>query len=596
VSAGRRIPDDPPPGEIPLDRGRVQRERHAAAGSGALLVVVDSGGPYWERAIVDETILVALEHFGMPYRRLDLARERPTPEVLDHCAGILLAQNRLGESLSEEETRRIADAVENGVGLVNFDGDLRQCKAPLLEMFGFARINPHPYATDTLRIRESDHYITELQEAGEFHHFERMVTGIAVEEWREDVVALAEGILGRDQLVYIRHLAPWSAFEPRNFPLLFATRWGRGRAVQFTLNLRVWRRAFYGHARGMDDLFWRSILWAVRKPFAANMIPPFVTMSFDDGQGRHDFAYAEIAGRHGFVPMPSLFLKKVPERLFPRIREGLQSGKIRYSAHALDYYHLLTYNFGKGECSCEELEERFAFMDEWWEKIGASPGPTLRLHWGEYGVRALPFLKQRGYRFFCPSLQTGLHKADMCMLDGFWPYGLQTCYYDYLPDDRDFFAFAAMLARHQEDFLTGCTAYLGESERNDVEKAARSAASQIQHGLRAGFHAEIVTHEQKFDVLSMEEWDQILRRLDQLTEGYEKIHASHDEIGHYLKAKDGTWIAEATVEGKRIHCRLAGETGVPLRYSVFRDEGDGVEREYKSVDAFAGRHHSFGSG
>ena len=137
-------------------------------------------------------------------------------------------------------------------------------------------------------------------------------------------------------------------------------------------------------------------------------------------------------------------------------------------------------------------------------------------------MRALPFLKARGHRFFCPALQTGLHKADMCMLDGFHPYGLQTCYYDYLPDDHDFFAFAAMLARHQEDFLTGCTPYLRESERTDVEKAAGNAALQVRHGHRAGFYAEIVTHEQKFDAVTMEAWDRILTRADQMTGGLKR--------------------------------------------------------------------------
>ena len=569
--------------------GRVQRERHTTSGNGALLVVIDGAGPYWERMIVEETVLLALAHFGMPYRLLDLAEERPTPKSLEQCASILLAQNGLGASLTLSETGLIADAVRNGAGLVNFDYDLRNYGGPLLEIFGFDRINPHPYATDTLRIQDREHYITELQSPGEFHAFDRMVTAIAAEKWGDSVIPLADGILGKEQLIYIRHLAPWSAFEPRNYPLVFATEWGAGRAVQFTLNSRVWRNAFFGHARGMDDLFWRSITWTARKPFAANMIPPFVTMSWDDCEGRHDFAYADIASRHGYKPMPSLFIANVPERLLPRIRTGMQSGEIHYNSHALDYYRLLIYNFGKGECSQEELESNFAFADAFWKRVGAYPGATLRFHWGEYGVRALPFLKARGHRFFCPALQTGLHKADMCMEDGFRPYGLQTCYYDYLPDDPDFFVFAAMLARHSEDFLTGCTPYLRENESTDVEKAAGNAALQIRHGLRAGFYAEIVTHEQKFDAITMDEWDRILGRTREMTAGYEKIYASHDEIGHYLQGKDGTWLEQVSTDGTTARCTLAGRTTVPLRISVFRNEDDAVVREYREVDAFEER-------
>lgn len=569
--------------------GRMQRDRNTSTGNGALLVIIDSGGPYWERMIVEETVLAALAHFGMPYRLLDLAEERPTSEALSECAGILLAQNGLGASLTRSEMGLIADAVRSGAGLVNFDYDLRGHKGPLLEIFGFDRINPHPYATDTVRMQERDHYITELQSPGEFHTFDRMVTAIAAEKWGDSVVPLADGILGKEQLIYIRHLAPWSAFEPRNYPLAFATEWGEGRAVQFTLNSRVWRNAFYGHARGMDDLFWRSIVWTARKPFAANMIPPFVTMSWDDCEGRHDFAFADIANSYGFKPMPSLFIANVPERLFSKIRAGMQSGEIHYNTHALDYYRLLIYNFGKGECSPEELESNFALADAFWKRVGAIPGATLRFHWGEYGVRALPFLKERGHRFFCPALQTGLHKADMCLQDGFWPYGLQTCYYDYLPDDHDFFAFAAMLARHQEDFLTGCTPYLRENERTDVERAAGNAALQIRHGLRAGFYAEIVTHEQKFDAVSMDEWDRILARTQALTDGYEKIYASHDEIGHYLQGKDGVRLERVSTDGAAMRYALAGGTSVPLRISEFRNEGDAVVREFREVDAFEGR-------
>jgi hypothetical protein len=204
-------------------------------------------------------------------------------------------------------------------------------------------------------------------------------------------------------------------------------------------------------------------------------------------------------------------------------------------------------------------------------------------------VNALPFFKERGRVFFCPALQTGLHKADMYMGDGFWPYGLQNCYYDYLPDDHDFFGFAAFLSRGQEDFLIGCTTILRESEHNDIEKAARSAVRCIQQGLRGAFQAEVVTHEQKFGVLSLDEWDRILSRVGQMLAGCELIYATHDEIAHYLKGKDGVWISESAVEAGRIRCALSGKTAVPLRLSVFEDEEGGVRREFKAINAFDGK-------
>ena len=101
-----------------LSHGRVVRARHSTEGGMALLVLVDSSGPYHNRNIVDETILVALEHFGMPYRLLDLAQQRPSAELLAGCAGLVIAQDGLGDSLTEGESQLIADAVGEGMGLV----------------------------------------------------------------------------------------------------------------------------------------------------------------------------------------------------------------------------------------------------------------------------------------------------------------------------------------------------------------------------------------------------------------------------------------------------------------------------------------------
>lgn len=567
-------------------KGLVIRERHVSKGNACLLVVVDSQGPFWNHAIVDETVLRALEHFGMPYRVLDLARARLSVKDLRACAGLVLAQSQLGDSLTSAEVRLLAAAVKSGMGLVNLDSDLRLYPATYRAIFGFDRINPHVGVTSVARICPVDHYITAMQDPGAFHDLDRMATFTIVERWRPDVTALADGVLGKDQLVYIRHLTPGSAFMPGTYPLLFAGRWGRGKAVQFTVNPRFWRQAIYGHGRNLDDLFWRALVWAARKPFAANLIPPFVTMSMDDCSGAHDFGYVDLAHRHGFIAMPSLFLKNVPPRLFPKICDTLKRGIAQFNTHALDYYDLMIYRFGQGERSDAELKQHFAYEADWWRKVGAWPGVTLRFHWCEYGVRALPFLKRTGRRFFNPAMQIGLMKADQCMQDGFWPYNLQTRYYDYLPDDHDFYGFASMSARHQEDFLIGHTVI--DERANDVEKAAETAALQIAAGLRGGFYGECVTHEQRIAVLSLEEWDRMLVRLGRRLERFEKIFTGHDRIGQYLRAREGVWIGRSEVRDHRLYWTLTGQSGVPMQVSVFRDEGETVVREFKSASAVSG--------
>jgi hypothetical protein len=575
-----------------LSLGRIERPRHFSEGNMVLLVVVDSGGPYHSRSIVDETVLVPLEHFGIPYRLLDLARQRVTSELLRECAGLVIAQDELGNRLSEAETRLIADAVSEGIGLINFDWDLRRYHGALLEIFGFQNVDRLPFASDLIYVPANDHYICSLQQPGAFHKSQRMVTALIIRGLRDDVVPLAEAVLAKEQLTYIRHLVPNNAFEPGHYPIVFAAHWGRGRAVQYTVNPRLWRAGALGHLGGMDDIFWRSIVWAVRKPFMTNAIPPFVTMSFDDCTGRHSFRYLDICSKYGYVPLVALFLDTIRDKHLPTLRSRAEAGQILIDSHSCDYYNLQYYEFGVGEYSAQAIEQQFARQDEFYRQLGIRPCRTVRPHWGELGVQALPYLKERGRTFICLPMHVGERKEDQFLTEageGYWPYDTTQCFYDYLPDDNDFYIFSSFSGRSQMDFLTSATVLTQESPFNDTEKAAEQAVRQIRFGLNNGFYAELLTHEQKLGVLRLEEWEQILARAAEKTARDEKIISTHDDIGAYLKSKDQSWLARADCENNAVRYTLAGRAECPLRLSLFVDVDGGLERRYVEVPAFEGK-------
>ena len=88
-------------------RQMVQRPRRESEGSAALLVLVDRRGSYTDTSIVEATILVALEHYKLPYRLHDLADGPVTTEALGNCAAVLIAQSRLGHALSADETEAL---------------------------------------------------------------------------------------------------------------------------------------------------------------------------------------------------------------------------------------------------------------------------------------------------------------------------------------------------------------------------------------------------------------------------------------------------------------------------------------------------------
>jgi hypothetical protein len=522
---------------------------------------------------------------------MDLAAERPTSDALVQSAGLILAQDGVTGRLTPGESRLIADAVEQEIGLVNLDWDLRQADGALLAVFGFEGVDPRPIASNEFLVPSNGHYITQFQEPRAIHRSDRMVTGLSVGRWGEATVPLLQAMLGKEQLVFIRHLVPGSAYEPGHYPVVFAAQSGRGRAVQFTVNPRLWRQGALGHLGGLTDVFWRSIAWAARKPFVANMIPPFVTLSFDDCIGRHRFRYLDACTEHGYIPLVGIFIDRIQDRDVPLLREKANAGDILVNTHGgSTYYQKLTYDFGIEELPEDVIAERFAREDARYARWGIEPCRTFRGHFGEIGVRALPHLKARGRTYLCTPIHVGEHKADQFSQDGYWPFDSVRCFYDRLPDDHGFLIFGSFNERHLVDFLTGTTLWLHESPKNDLKRAAERGAEQIRNGLSNGFFGEILTHEQKFDALTVEEWDQILTRIDEKVARFEKISASHDQIGDYITDKSRCWISHAEMgDDGRATCRVSGHAARTLQLSVFEELDGVIERRLLAVPAFEGK-------
>lgn len=572
-------------------RQMVQRPRRESTGNRALLVLVDSRGSYTDTSIVDQTVLVALQHFGFPFRIQDLAEGPLAPDLLENCAAAIIAQARLGDALSLADTELLASGVEeDGLGLVNFDGELRLYKPPLLRLFGL-EVDRIPMASDLLRIGDNDHFINWTQPGGSMVRLKRPVTVAQITRVRRHVVELAQAAMGKDQLIFSRHNVPGTAYEPDQFPAVLAGVCGNGRAVQFACSTRIWHGDFLGHAMGLDAFFWRAIVWAARKPFVAQMMPPYVTIRVDDGRGRHDFRYTGVMNRHGYRPMISCFLDLVPDEVVPYMRERFMAGQVEWDAHAFDYYKLIPFDFGIGEYSDGELKGIFERVDQWYDERGLRPPRRAAFHWGEVGVRVLPYLKARGRTFVYSTYHLGQVKWER-LFPNWWPYGLNSLFYDYIPEDPEMYNIGAMLPRHlvEPDVLTGCTTWAGDNPANDMDKAAERAAGSVRLALDSGFFSEITTHEQKFGVLSLEEIDRWLSLVAQRTDRFDVRGVGHDEAAEYTRARDESWIAAAsTPDGRAVTLSLDGKASVDLELAVFENDGDGVVRRRESVPAFDGK-------
>jgi hypothetical protein len=572
-----------------------------STGNATLLVLVNSAEA--EHGQVPESVLSILGHCGLPYRLRDLARGRLAAGEVEGHAAAVLAQEHLGLAMTPDDVKVLLGAVEQGVGLVGIDHDLGAYPGALAQALGLGgshwtgRIVAD--GTEGLGVPANGHFVTWTQEAGALHRLRMPVP-----------VALARAV-GAGATVLAENAA--------GAPALVAARIGRGRALQWLVSPKLWLRQYLGHAGGLDDLFWKGLVWAARKPFAMMAMPPFVRLRFDDCTGlwrtAADLAFARLLADEGHVPSLCVCLRAVTGDGAGALRALADAGQADIAPHTLEGGMSLFHGDAAGEYGPARLREIFREVDERLARWGIRPSRILSDHDHEWSAGAVPFLLERGIRYKMNITLPGERWTDPHVDWRPGPYGSMSYALDYLPGDGlgEFFAvfnhctpaFDAARAylpdgrflynrpggfgAYKWDFLNGLTRQGDAVRDNDVEAAARRLAAHTRLGLDSLFFGGSISHSHFTRHLSPGEWRAILARYEALTARHAKRNAGYDAIAAYARARADSHLAHAEREpGGRMRCRLTGAAEVPLELYVFRDVDDGVEHRFQVVPAFRG--------
>ena len=565
-----------------------------STGNAAILLLGDSR--QMEFAQMPETMFAALGHFGMPYRLLDLARRRPTSSDLAGAAAIVIGQENLGLSLDAAEQGLILGAVANGVGFVNFDCNLANYDTVFADALGLAAPGKR-FAIDGVSgigIAGAAHSIACQQESGAHHRLHLPVAGVPARPTRPETTVLAECESGA--------------------PAAIATSIGQGRAVQWLVSPRLWTLRHFGHAHGLDDLYWRGIVWAARKPFAMLAMPPFVRLRFDDcnglWRGPEDLAFIDVLNRHGHTPNICVCMKAVTGDGWAAMKRLFDAGQAEFAPHIWKGGVSLFYGDEDGEYSTETFRELIAETKALFADARITPSKILSDHNHECSARVLPFLAELGIEYKMNIMLPG-ETRDSVHVD--WhplPYGSMSYALDTMPGPYPLFAvfnhhphFAyshSYIARdrfvgnrdggpgpYKWDFLNGLTKHaLGA---NDLDAMARRMADHTRLGLNSLFFGGSISHSHFTTAPEPGEWEEVLVRYEALTNGLEKINAGYDHIAAYARSRFHTHLAGAARRGDRMTVKFAGEARVPLELSVYGECDDGIERRYETVEPFSER-------
>jgi hypothetical protein len=571
--------------------GPAQNPRHGCRGNLALLLVVDSSAKD-SFASLDKTLFSALDHFGMPFEVFDLHRQSLNIETLLSHPAMVIGQNGLGKSFSVRDIDTIQEAVEKG--LVNLDGMLSVYPTAYRKMLGVR--GEKTAHISSVQIARHTHPITRFYEPGRTYPLRKQIALTSCETAPSaEILLTAEG----------------------DRPAVFVLRCGRGKIVQWTLASDFWLPEYFGHAQGLDGLFWRSLAWATRKPWVMMAMPPFVTARIDDASGSGSpflvnsqsaairFRYLDALNQLGYRPNVGLFTDDIPATDGQIIQEKYDRGLAEFSAHAFTEGKFIYIDrvfqgneYRMVEYEPAQLRQFFAKLDRQFAGWGIKPSKTVNSHCFNPGLNALPFLKERGETFVMFAGKFGTDYADSAAYR--WnpgPYGHAGFTFDRMPDHPEFFNVEAhpyivsadgKISDGDIDILHRNTVFRNEGTATHIEPAARKGAEAITLGLDGLFFGCLFTHEQRIASLRVDEWEAILRSIDQQIARYPKIFQTYDYVAEYAKSRYDTKITEARYDSAshNIRLKVSGKSTLPLKVYLFGEQGP--DYRFREIPVLAG--------
>jgi len=510
-----------------------------------------------------------LDHFGIPYTALDIAASSVEATIGDHAV-IIISHRRLDplhQYLSPAEETNLSNAINAGTGLVNFDNDLSiDATTPryafVQTIFGFG-YGGSPSGAGVSFPSPGAHYITERHASGSsFVTGSMTLAGITLPGSVTTVATTDSG------------------------PFLAVTTHGTGRAVQW--GSYDWMSySVKGPMYGLDDLVWRSIVWAARKPFVMQGLPPFVTLRMDDDSG--PFEWIHIANEFGIKPYTSVFFHDIDDSEAADLSALTHAGEATVSIHAFDYGWFFFFNDGAGTAYPDAtIDDYFAEGTAWHLAKNIPISKYVIPHKYEFGSNVLQGLSDWGVEFILTSIGPDKSYGDSWIMNGpFRRYeaggsgsGHPVYYADFIefPDQP---AFNGRFFNCYTEIRDDAT-YEWYPNMNDVPGTIGRGTRQTVRALDAMALSALFTHAPSvsgnWGASGADNWRAILAGITTNLAPYSPLYVTTDEACRYIRAIHNSDISAAVYdpEFNRLTATFSGTTDMPTKFYVFGGGGGGA--------------------
>lgn len=541
------------------------------------IAIVNSQSPNYPDFL--EYTKLYLDHFDVPYMVWDIAHGELTADA-GHASLLILGHNQIG--LKSRDVVRTA--VESGAGLLAFDG---------VGLFEGRCEAARTSAGQPITIRQALHYITQRKERGQ----EIKVRG------RLPVMACGPVPGGFEVLA--------SAGE---LPLVMAGHHGKGRAVVFSSY--AWLDPEHlGFFAGMDDVFWRSMVWAARKPFVMQGMPPLVSFRIDDCAGgpKHDWAYIEAINRVGIVPHGTFFLDDIDEANGRKMAELVHAAKLQVSVHARTNDIFFWWDrVNDRPFDDATMKKNYEDAVKFFRKYGIQHAKSLNIHWEEMGRNSEPYMRDLGIEFVVSWTNFGMpvYRLNQFLAapylifrpSGYWkvrPSSTSTGQFefgpravmDWLDDAHTLFDNYVEPSdiKSGSDWLRKCSLppYSGTFEDAGM---ILDSTTMLKREMDSMFPAYYFTHEVNINRYDTGRFAKLVRAVWDNLAAYQPEAVSYDDLNRYARAQVTSHMDRAMYsQGKsQITVRLSGRADVKTRYWVYTGTGDSISERMEEVPPFKG--------
>jgi hypothetical protein len=373
-------------------------------------------------------------------------------------------------------------------------------------------------------------------------------------------------------------------------PFLAVTSYGQGRAVQWGsynwMSYNV-KGPFYG----LDDLVWRSIVWAARKPFVMQGLPPFVTMRMDDEQG--PFTWIHIANEFGIKPWAGLFFQNISEADAADLSALVHAGQATASVHA--FGGTFFYSDHGPNWPDATIAANFQAGTDWHQAHNIPISKFVLAHYYELGSNAFAGLHNWGVEFVGLQMDPGqAYGAPWIMNGPFRRYetggsssGVPEYYADFVhvPDHPEFDnQFFNVVTEVRDD--AGYEWY----PSNDVPLSVGRGTRQLKRALDSMALATLFTHGYYPASITSDNWRTILHDITTNIAGYHPLYVTMDYAAQYVRAMATSGISGSIYDtaAHRLSTTLSGAADMPTRFFLYTEDATGIRDVMVDVPAFTG--------